>query len=52
MYEYKILITDEPTASEEQLAEYGEERWGLLFILPWQGKFYYYFSRDKINNTH
>lgn len=47
MYEYKILETDTPTATVEQLNEFGENGWQLQTILPWKGRFLYYFVRMK-----
>lgn len=46
MFEYKILETEEPTASEDQLCGFGNDGWELITILEWQGKFYYYFKRN------
>ena len=48
MYENKILQTDEPTASEQQLNDFGNEGWELIAIVPWEGKWYYYFKRPKM----
>jgi len=47
MYEYKILRTESPTASEEQLDGFGSEGWELCTIIPWMRAFYYYFKRLK-----
>lgn len=48
-YEYRIMSTDKPTATEEQLNELGKLGWVLLTIYPWEGKHYYYFYRVKSN---
>ena len=49
-YEYKILATDAPTASEEQLNDYGKEGWQLATIVFWSNKWYYYLQRVKLPN--
>ena len=50
-YEYKILETVEPTASERQLNEdLGASGWLLVTIIEWNGKWFYYFARPK--NSH
>ena len=50
-YEYKILKTENPNASEEQLNnDFGRKGWLLVQILEWDGEYYYYFARPK--NCH
>jgi hypothetical protein len=48
--EYKILVTDAPTASEAQLNGFGKEGWQLATILQFGGKWYYYLQRLKQPN--
>jgi hypothetical protein len=48
--EYKILVTDAPTASEAQLNGFGKEGWQLATILQFGGKWYYYLQRIKQPN--
>ena len=48
--EYKILVTDAPTASEAQLNDFGKEGWQLATILLFGGKWYYYLQRIKQPN--
>ena len=48
MFEYKILSTAEPTATEDQLNEFGKAGWELIAIVPWDSKWYYYFKRLKM----
>ena len=48
--EYKILVTDAPTASETQLNGFGKEGWQLSTIVLFAGKWYYYFQRIKEPN--
>ena len=48
-YIYKILVTDTPEASEEQLNGFGKEGWMLSNILFWNGKYYYYFIKVVTN---
>ena len=43
---YKILQTDKPEASEDQLNEQGMAGWALVAIVCWQEKWYYYFMQD------
>jgi len=43
--ENKILQTNQPTASEEQLNEFGLEGWKLVTIIEWDNTWYYYFIR-------
>ncbi len=47
MFEYKILQTDEPTASEMQLNGFGDEGWELVTIMQWNGSAYYFFKRRR-----
>lgn len=49
MWEYKILVTENPTASEEQLNEMGKGNWSLVCIVPWSSSWYYYFQREREN---
>ena len=49
-FEYKILVTDAPTASEVQLNDFGKEGWQLATILQFGGKWYYYLQRVKQPN--
>lgn len=46
MYEYKILNTEHPTCSVEQLNNFGNDGWKLITIYEWSGKWYYYFIRE------
>jgi hypothetical protein len=48
--EYKIMVTDAPTASETQLNGFGKEGWQLATIVLFGGKWYYYFQRIKEPN--
>ena len=48
--EYKIMVTDAPTASEAQLNGFGQEGWQLATIVSFAGKWYYYFQRIKQPN--
>ncbi|MBP9822029.1 MAG: hypothetical protein KBC81_01110 [Candidatus Pacebacteria bacterium] len=48
MKEYMVLETTAPTASVEQLNELGKERWTLVTVFYYSGKYYYYFVRDKL----
>ena len=48
-YEYKILKSGKPTASEEQLSQFGNDRWKLVCIVEFGGEWYYYFIRIKVN---
>ena len=47
MYEYRILKTDHPTASENQLNEFGGAGWELITIIHWGDEWYYYFKRVR-----
>jgi len=49
-FEYKIMVTDAPTASEAQLNGFGKEGWQLATIVPFGGKWYYYFQRIRQPN--
>jgi len=49
MYENKILKTEAPIASEEQLNEFGADGWELTTIVFWDGNWYYYFKRAKLS---
>jgi len=49
-FEYKILVTDAPTASEAQLNGFGKEGWQLATIVLFAGKWYYYLQRLKKPN--
>ena len=49
-YEYRILKTNAPAVTEEQLNEFGSEGWQLQCILPWSDMFYYYFIRKIRQN--
>jgi hypothetical protein len=49
-YEYRILETNAPTASEQQLTnDFGSSGWLLVQIVHWQSKWYYYFARHKLD---
>ena len=45
MFEYKIMTTDQPTATEEQLNGYGKDGWELVPIFRYDYLWYYYFKR-------
>jgi len=47
--EYKVLETSAPTASLEQLNALGADGWELVSIIPWSGKWFYYFKRMLAN---
>ena len=45
-YEYRIMETVEPTASEQQLTDdFGSSGWQLVQIVEWGGRWFYYFAR-------
>jgi hypothetical protein len=46
-FEYKTFVADAPEASEKQLNEFGADAWELVTIVPWKGRWYYYFKRAK-----
>ena len=47
-YEYRIMETSSPTASEEQLTrDFGSSGWLLVGIVSWQGKWFYYFAKPQ-----
>lgn len=48
MYEYRILETKTPTATEDQLNRYAEQGWELVTIVGWEGEWFYYFKRAKV----
>jgi hypothetical protein len=46
-WEYKTMQTDQPTASKEQLDEFGDDGWLLVQVYPWSGKWFYIFARER-----
>lgn len=49
-YEYRILQTTTPTASEAQLTgDYGAQGWALVQIYHYNGIWYYVFTRQILN---
>ena len=49
-YEYKLMATDTPTASEDQLNnDFGAEGWLLQQIYEFNGSWYYVFARPITN---
>lgn len=49
MYEYRILKTNEPTASEAQLNEFGKDGWELVTIISWNEEWFYYLKRPTLS---
>lgn len=40
------MQSDYPTASADQLDEFGNDGWLLVQIYPWDGKWIYVFARE------
>lgn len=49
MWFYKILKTEDPTVSEEQLNGLGKAGWELVTILNWNGEWYYYLKQPRLS---
>lgn len=47
--EYETLFSDKPI-SKEQLSHLAIDRWQLVAILPWNGKFVIYLMRNRAAN--
>jgi len=45
-WEYKTMSAAEPTASKQQLDEFGAQGWLLVQVYEWAGSWIYIFVRE------